>query len=128
MDRKAVKEVIAAIEKLDYVDKLSVYQATFGLGCLGNKDLNDKLVLFSLVALVTSKMRAKDSQCTPLKVLMQITGQIQDNSGFYQFLEALSIVVEDLMYETDKFDACGLKSSQEIISRIKELLDTWIPF
>ena len=73
-------------------------------------------------------MREKDPLTNPLKLLMQITGQIKDNSFFYQFLESLSIIVEDFMYGCKKFDPCGLKSSQEIINRIKEILSTWVPF
>ena len=128
MDRTAVDSTVTSLEKLEYVDKLNAYQRVFSLGSFASDDMNEKLVLFSLVALVTQKMREKDSQETPLKILMKITGQIKDNSGFYQFLEALSIIVEDLMYGTTKFDSCGLKSSQEIINKIKEILNTWLPF
>lgn len=128
MDRTAVNSVVTSLEKLEYVDKLNAYQRVFSLGSFASSDLSDKLVLFSLIALVTQKMREKDSQETPLRILMKITGQIQDNSSFYQFLEALSIIVEDLMYGTTKFDSCGLKNSQEIINKIKEILNTWVPF
>ena len=128
MDRAGTDDLIIQFTKLDYFDKYRAYQKTFSLGNLASNDMNEKLVLISLVALVTSKMREKDSQTTPLKILMQITGQIQDNSYFYQFLESLSIIVEDFMYGCKKFDPCGLKSSQEIINRIKEILSTWLPF
>lgn len=128
MDTEATEAIKTSINRLDYFDKLNVYQKSFSLGTLSSIELNEKLVLISLVALVTSQMRAKDSQTTPLKILMQITGQIQDNSAFYQYLESLSILVEDLMYGCKKFDPCGLKSSQEIINRIKEILNTWLPF
>lgn len=128
MDKAAINSAVTSVEKLEYEDKLYVYQKVFSLGSFTSDDFNEKLVLFSLVALVTQKMREKDSQATPLKILMKITGQVQDNSAFYQFLEALSIIVEDLMYQTTKFDACGLNSSQEIINKIKEILSTWLPF
>lgn len=128
MHRELVDEVHRTLNNLDYYDKHSVYQKVFSLGNLASDDMNEKLVLISLVALVTQKMREKDPTNNPLKLLMQITGQIKDNSFFYQFLESLSIIVEDFMYGCKKFDPCGLKSSQEIINRIKEILSTWVPF
>ena len=128
MDREKVNELHFELNNLDYLDKQSVYQKVFSLGNLASDDMNEKLVLISLVALVTQKMREKDPLTNPLKLLMQITGQIKDNSFFYQFLESLSIIVEDFMYGCKKFDPCGLKSSQEIINRIKEILSTWLPF
>ena len=119
MHRELVDDVHRTLNNLDYYDKHSVYQKVFSLGNLASDDMNEKLVLISLVALVTQKMREKDPTNNPLKLLMQITGQIKDNSFFYQFLESLSIIVEDFMYGCKKFDPCGLKSSQEIINRIK---------
>lgn len=128
MSKEKNDSIVTDLGHLEYTDKLNVYQRVFSLGNFSSDELNEKLVLFSLVALVTRQMRQKDSEITPLKILMQITGQIKDNSVFYQFLEALSIIVEDLMYETKKIDSCGLKTSQEIINRIKEILNTWLPF
>ncbi len=128
MDRNAVDSVVITLDSLEYTDKLKAYNKVFSLGNLNSDDMNDKLVLISLVALTTQKMREKDATITPLKILMKITGQIADNSGYYQFLEALSILVEDMSYGCKKIDACGMKSSQEIINKIKEILDTWVPF
>ena len=128
MHRELVDDVHRTLNNLDYYDKHSVYQKVFSLGNLASDDMNEKLVLISLVALVTQKIREKDPTNNPLKLLMQITGQIKDNSFFYQFLESLSIIVEDFMYGCKKFDPCGLNSSQEIINRIKEILSTWVPF
>ena len=65
---------------------------------------------------------------TPLKLLMKLTGEEKSNSGFYQFLEALAILVEDLSYGCTKIDTCGMKTSQEIINKIKEILSQWLPF
>lgn len=128
MDKVAVESLAISLDNLEYRDKLSCYNKVFSLGNFNSDDMNEKLVLISLVALTYQKLKEKDSQITPLKILMKITGQIEDNSGFYQFLESLSIIVEDMSYGCKKIDACGLKSSQEIINRIKEILNTWIPF
>lgn len=128
MNKSAVESAVSTLDSLDYTDKLAAYNKVFSLGNLNSDDMNDKLVLISLVALTTQKMREKDSTITPLKILMKITNQIKDNSAFYQFLEALSILVEDISYGCKKIDSCGMKTSQEIIKKIKEILDTWIPF
>lgn len=127
MDREKVNTAITILDNLEYTDKLKVYSRIFSLGLL-NVDLTEKMVLLSLVGLVTHKMREKDATVTPLKVLLKITGQVPDNSGFYQFLEGLSVLVEDLSYGCTKFDPCGLTNSQDIINKIKEILNTWLPF
>lgn len=128
MNKDKREEVVIAFDTLDYHDKVYAYQKIFSLGSFVSCEMNDKLVLFSLLALVTSKMREKDSQITPLKILMKLTNQIKDNSAFYQFLEAVSIITEDLMYGCKKFDNCGMNNSQEIYSKIKLILNTWVPF
>lgn len=128
MDRDTIADAIYAMDNLNYKDKQSVYSKFFSTGFLASKDMNEKLVLISLLALTTSKMREKDPTINPLKIMMKITGQIEDNSIFYQFLEGLSIITEDFMYGCTKFDPCGLTSSQDIINRIKEILSSWLPF
>jgi len=116
------------LDKLNYEQKSALHNKVFSLGALFSHELNDKLILISLVALVTQQMRKKDKNITPLKVLMSITQQKEDNTAFYQFLESLSILVDDLCYGSDKIDPCGFKTSQEIINKIKEILSTWLPF
>lgn len=128
MERNKVADITLQIDTLTYTDKKEVYQKVFSLGFLSSKDMNDRLVLISLLGLTYQKMKEKDSTITPLTILMKITGQTKDNSSFYQFLEALSIIVEDFSYGIEKIDTCGLKSSQEIINKIKEILNTWMPF
>jgi hypothetical protein len=127
MDRIAVDSTVTSLEKLEYVDKLDAYNKVFSTGNLG-VDMGDKLVLISLVALTWSKMKEKNPQILPLDILMTLTGETKSNKAFYQFLEALSIIVTDMSYGCTKFDACGLKSSQEILNKIKEILSTWLPF
>ena len=128
MDRELINQAVITLDKLDYTDKLQVHNRVFSLGTFDSPDLNEKLILISLVSLVTRKMREKDPTATPLSILMKITGQIKDNSGFYQFLESLSIIVEDFSYGCTKFDTCGLTNSQDIINKIKEIINTWLPF
>lgn len=128
MDRIQREQVITAFEQLNYEDKLFVFSRTFSLGNLMTKNFDDKLVLLSLIAFVTKKMREKDSTITPIKILLSITKTTNDGTHFYQFLESLAILSEDFSYECEKISSCGLNSSQEIINKIKELINSWIPF
>lgn len=128
MDRNKRENVITNLESLSYEDKLYVFNRIFSLGNIDTKNLDDKLVLVSLVALTTKKMRIKDSTITPLKILLSITKSTNDGTSFYQFLESLAIIIEDFMQNCETISSCGLNTSQEIINKIKTLLNTWIPF
>jgi len=129
MEKQKIDSAISILQSLDYVDKKDVYGKVFSLGALnGVTSINDKLILISILSLLYLKMREKTPDVTPLKILMQIMKQPKDNSAFYLMLEGLSVVVEDICYGCKTADACGLKTSQEITSKIKEILDTWLPF
>ena len=123
-----ITEIISQLEKASYEDKKLAYQSLYSIGYILSESLNDRLVLISLVSLVCQKMKLKDPNTTPLEVLMKISGQKKDDSGFYQFLETLAIIVSDFSYGVKKIDTCGCKTSQEIINKIKELLNLWLPF
>jgi hypothetical protein len=127
MDGKKIIDISKTLNDLEYEERRDVYQSVFSLGYLASEEMNDRLVLISLIALVYQKMKVKEKDITPLVVLLKITGQ-KEKDSYYQFLESLAIIVEDFSYGIKKIDACGLKTSQEIINRIKELLSTWIPF
>jgi hypothetical protein len=128
METDKVTDISNQLNKLTYENKRDVYQRSFSLGYLNSEEMNDRLILISLVALVYQKMKLKEKDITPLIVLVKITGEKEENSVYYQFLEALAIIVEDFSYGIKKIDACGFKSSPEIINKIKEILNTWIPF
>jgi len=115
------------LNDLTLEDKKRIFQKLFSSGSL-SIDFNDKLVLISLIALVSKKLKAKNPSLTTLAILMKINGQKEDDSAFYNFLESMSILVDDLAYGSDKFDSCGLTSSDEIIKKIKHLLGLWLPF
>jgi len=128
MEADKVNDIANQLNKLTYEEKRDVYQRTFTLGYLNSEEMNDRLVLISLLALVYQKMKLKEKDITPLKVLTKITGEKESDSVYFQFLETLAIIVEDFSYGMKKIDACGFKTSPEIINKIKEILNTWIPF
>lgn len=121
-----VKEIEDAIMNLSYEDKASVYSTCFGFGTLTSPALNDKLILISLIALTANKLKDKDPNLKTIDILRKIVGK--DEKYFQNFLEGLAIKVDDLSSAVSVFDPCGLKSSNEIINKIKELLNTWLPF
>lgn len=117
---------IKNFENLEYDDKLKLYNRIFSFGFLPS--FKDKLMLISLVALVTKQIRLKTPDVNPLEILMKITSQKRDDSQFYQFLEALSVLVEDLSYACSDFESYGYTESSKIIKKIKDILNTWLPF
>jgi len=117
------------INNLSYEEKQLLYTQLFSTGnFIKNKSVNDKLILISLISLVFLKLKKTKPDVKPLDILLQITKTKKDDSAFYHMLEALSITVEDFCYENESADPCGLKSSEEIINKIKEILNLWLPF
>lgn len=126
MDEKS--EVIKILQKMSYEEKNDVFSHVFSIGSFSSNTVNDKVVLISLVSLLYIKMKIKTPGITPLKILMKITGQKADDSIFYQVLETLSILVEEFSYTCKTASPYGLKNTQEIINKIKEILSVWTPF
>ena len=106
-----------------------MYTVVFGFGSLASINIADKLVLISLVGLSAFKLKENNPKLTTLEFLEKVTKvDKKSDESFYNFLCNLAILVDDLSYGTNQFDACGLKSSAEIINKIKEILQTWLPF
>ena len=45
-----------------------------------------------------------------------------------EFLRGLSVVCTDFMNHTTEFLTFDLKSSKDMITKIREILNTWLPF
>lgn len=121
-------KVIKALQDMSYEERSSIFSKVFSLGTFSSDTVNDKVILISLTSLLYIKMQAKKQSVTPLQILMKISGQKADNSIFYQMLETLSILVEEFSYQCKTASPYGLKTTEEIINKIKELLSAWIPF
>lgn len=128
MNQNKVDLISDEINSLSYEEKLKVYTKCFSIGNFLSKHVNERLILLSLLSLTYFKLKEKDKNIKPVDVLIKITNGKKDDTFFYQMLESLSILVEDFGYNCNKADSCGLKNSQEIINKIKEILNTWIPF
>ena len=127
MDEQKVAKLLEDYNLLTYDEKKSFYLRTFSLGRVGEQ-LNDLLVLLSITTLTYLQLKKKNQSISPLSILQKITNQPSDDSYFYKVLESLSILTEDLANYYDKADSCGLKDSTEILTKIKNLLNTWTPF
>lgn len=123
-----VIEINEAISKLSYREKEDLFSTHLSLGTFSSDTVNDKLVLISLVSILYIKLKEKDSSVTPLKILLKITGQKEDDSGLYQLLETISLLVNEFSYQCKRADTFGLSSSKQIVNKIKEILSAWIPF
>lgn len=117
------------LSNISFEEKKDIYDQLFSLGVLNDaKSVNDKLILISLVSLTYIKLKEKNPKITPLEILLSITKQKADGSFYYNFLESVAILVEDFSFLCNDADNCGLKSSKEIVNKIKEILDSWTPF
>lgn len=121
-------EIVKALQAMSYQEKNEVFSKVFSLGTFSSDTVNDKVILISLTSLLYIKMKAKKQSVTPLQILMKISEQKADNSIFYQMLETLSVLVEEFSFQCKTASPYGLKTTQEIINKIKELLSAWIPF
>lgn len=92
-----------------------------------NTTIENKFGLISLICFLTQQARKKNPDATCYQVIMKIMDNA-DNKYTLQFLRGLSIVCSDFMKNTTEFATFGLKSSKEMVSRIKEIIDTWLPF
>ena len=120
-------DLIEEVKNLSFEDRARLYTICFGFGALASKELNTKLILISLIALTSNKLKEKNPKMTTLDLLVKITGK-KPGTFDYTALENLAIVTDDLSYNIDIFDPCGLTNSTDIINKIKELLQTWTPF
>lgn len=109
-----------------YEDLSKEYAEYFSLSYL-NCDLEEKFGLISLVCFLTKQARVKTPDATCYQVLMKIISG-EENQHNLQFIRGLSIVCADLMTHSNKFLTFGMKSSKEMVSKIKEILHTYLPF
>lgn len=122
-----VNELVKEINDLSYEDKKRLYTMCFSSGYFSSSHLNDKLAVISLVGLSVSKLKLKNPEMNTLKFLSRITDTKKGSTG-YKYLEGFAIVIDDMCYEIKNYDTFGLKTSQDIINKIKETFDTWLPF
>lgn len=106
----------------NYEERKKFFKAEYGSGTITSGDANDKLVLYSLLILVSLKTGK-----SVYELLQNFFKDAKKNVP-EKVIENLSFSVEDFGYCCTTADPCGLKTSKEIIQTIKNLLKLWVPF
>lgn len=114
------------IKNLDYSEKQQLYSRVFSLGFIPT--FEDRIELISAVTLLTARLKEKDKDTKAIDILIKLTQQEKDNSGFYEFLESLSIICEELSKDCKVANIYKYKNYSELTTRIVEILTTWLPF
>lgn len=99
------------------------YFSLAGLAC----DISNKFALVSLICFLTKQARIKSPDATCYQVIMKIIDN-EVSQHDMQFIRGLSIVCSDLMKHCNDFLTFDMKSSKEMVNKIKEVLNTWLPF
>ena len=110
-----------------YSELEKYYSKYFSLGGL-NTTIENKFGLISLICYITQQVRKKNPDATCYQVIMKIVGDSPINDYNMEFLRGLSVVCTDFMNHTTEFLTFDLKSSKEMITKIREILNTWLPF
>lgn len=117
------------LDSTTYDDQRSIYQKLFTSGSQSTGKLKNKLDLITLVCLVSQKMSVDNKTVTPKDVLEKITGKVLNyNNPYDRYLIGLSVVCDDMMFGVTVIDTLDLKTSGEIVSKIKSILAEWMPF
>lgn len=110
------------IETPPYEEMQRLYNRYYSLGYL-NTDINSKFALISLVGYVVYKLKQKKPDVTSYQVIKKIIG----NNIPEDFIKGLAVVIDDFSYGCTEFPTFGLEP-KNIPSKIKEILNTYIPF
>lgn len=120
----SINKVTKQIKEMSFEDKSQVFHACFNLGYLG-ENVNSKFPLIGLIALVSTKLQEKNPS---LKNTYDVLTQVIKPRVSAEDLMTLGLFVDSFSYGVKKFDNYGLKTSKEILDKIKELLNAWTPF
>lgn len=109
-----------------YKDLQNVYTKWFSLGGIAG-EIDNKFALISLVCTLTAAQKKKNPDVTCYEVLRKIIskGKLQLTN---EYVYGLSIVCEDFLKGSTKFNTCGLKTAKEMVDKINKILENWLPF
>lgn len=114
------------LQKFNYEELQKIYSEYFSLGYL-NTDIGSKFAVISLICFLTHKMRLKKPEVTCYQVITKVLGK-ELHTYDEQFLIGLSIICEDFMKQTTEFLTFDIKTGKEMVKKIREILNTFIPF
>jgi hypothetical protein len=129
MNKEQFEKYNFDFQNLSYEDKVGFYIRNFSTGRFYSEKLSNKLALISLICLVTKKLREKDGNLTVKNVIEKVLQRpLISTQSFDSFLIGLAIICEDFLYGVTEIDNFGFTDSKQIINKIKELLNEWVPF
>lgn len=110
------------IETPPYKEMQRLYSQYYSLGYL-NTDISTKFALISLIGYLTFRIKQKKPDVTPYQIIRKIIGDDLPED----FIKGLAVVVDDFAYGCKNFPTFDLED-KKIPSKIKEILNTYIPF
>lgn len=110
--------------KPSYEELQHIYSRWFSLSGIEG-DIDNKFALISLICTLTNAQKKPDVTC--YEVIKKVTS-INKNTLSDDFLFGLAIVCEDFRKSSTKFNNCGLKTAKEMVAKINEILEHWLPF
>lgn len=108
---------------MNYKELSKFYEDNFSLSYL-NTDFIDQVALISLICYLTQQMQKKKPGINCYEIIMKIA----TNEAPIDFLESLSIVCQSFYRINGKYETFNIKDSKTMISKIREILRTYVPF
>ena len=109
-----------------YQDLENYYREYYSLGNL-NCDIGSKFALISLICFLTNQasiiLREASSELS-----VNNSREGYDSQHDLKFIRGLSVVCTDMMKHCNEFLTFDMKSSKEMVKKIKEILHTYLPF
>lgn len=112
------------VSNFTYEELRDLYKKYFTLGYI-NGNIKDKFALISLVCFMCHRLKEKDPDITPYRLLKKLTKN--DVTIPENFIWAVSIICEDYMYMATDFPTFGV-ALKDIPSTIQNLLNKYLPF
>lgn len=121
------------IQSTDIVAKRALYTQHFSSGTNFDNSFGMKIEILTLLAFLTQELnkRFPDNYTNAYDTLSKYifnNGEFEP-SGLTNYIIALSIICDDLMWGCNKIDKPDrYNSANEIRERIKEIINAWLPF
>lgn len=114
--------MIDIIQSPPYKEMQELYNRYFSLGYLST-DISNKFALISLTGYLVYKLKQKKPDITSYQILRKIVNDRLPED----FLKALAVIVDDFSYGCKEFPTFNIED-KKIPAKIKELLDSYMPF
>ena len=112
--------------KPTYKDLQNIYSRWFSLGGIAG-EVDNKFALISLICVLTNAQKKKNPNITCYEIIQTVLSK-GNNSMPDDYIYGLSIVCEDFLKGSTKFNNCGLKTAKDMVIKINEILNNWLPF